>query len=312
MNTQGYDLIGDIHGQYDKLEALLRHLGYHRSGGTWKHGEQRKVIFLGDYVDRGPKVREVLQTVRGMVEAGDALAIMGNHEYNAVCLHTPDERGGWLRPRTETNLRQVHATRQQFAAHEDEWAGWLAWMKQLPMYLDLGALRCVHACWDGRSLERLAGQTLEDEDFLKLTATRTTVEYQAVEIILKGPEVRLMPGQKFRDKEGTERGTIRTRWWDIREGLTLGEVAMPPGCLEDVRKVDARALCEIPHYGPAEPPVFCGHYWMAPEAERAPLTQNIACLDYSAGLDGPLVAYRWDGEAKLTPEHFAFVALTAR
>ena len=41
-------------------------------------------LFLGDYLDRGPEIREVLHTVRGMVEAGDALAILGNHESNAT------------------------------------------------------------------------------------------------------------------------------------------------------------------------------------------------------------------------------------
>ena len=126
MKTQPYDLIGDIHGQHDKLTALLGKLGYmpHRDG--FKHPTGRKVIFLGDYIDRGPKVREVLLTVRAMVEAGDALAIMGNHEYNAVCYNTPDGKGDWLRGHREGNNRQVTATLRAFAGREVDWENWLA------------------------------------------------------------------------------------------------------------------------------------------------------------------------------------------
>ena len=73
-----YDIIPDIHGHHRKLVRLLDGLGYRR------HPEGRMALFLGDYLDRGPEIREVLHTVRGMVEAGDALAILGNHESNAT------------------------------------------------------------------------------------------------------------------------------------------------------------------------------------------------------------------------------------
>lgn len=62
------DLIGDIHGHADKLEALLHQLGYAKNKGVYAHPE-RKVLFVGDYIDRGPKIRETLQIVRSMVES---------------------------------------------------------------------------------------------------------------------------------------------------------------------------------------------------------------------------------------------------
>ena len=126
MKTQPYDLIGDIHGQHTKLTDLLAKLGYEPLGEGFRHPGGRKVIFLGDYIDRGPKVREVLVTVRSMVESGDALAIMGNHEYNAVCWHTPNGRGGWLRPRLLDRDSGLKVTLKQFAVREDEWSEWLA------------------------------------------------------------------------------------------------------------------------------------------------------------------------------------------
>ena len=54
-----------------ELVHLLEALGYRKHGTTWnwRHPE-RKVIFLGDFIDRGPKIREVLEIVRPMIEEG--------------------------------------------------------------------------------------------------------------------------------------------------------------------------------------------------------------------------------------------------
>ena len=83
-----YDIIGDIHGQADKLEALLRTLGYRDTAGAWRHAE-RQAIFVGDFIDRGPAQVRSVNIVRRMVDAGAALAVMGNHELNAIAWHTP-------------------------------------------------------------------------------------------------------------------------------------------------------------------------------------------------------------------------------
>jgi len=83
---------------------------------------------------------------------------------------------------------------------------------------------------------------------------------------------------------------------------------MPPGSMMDLMKVDPKILRTIPNYGPDEPLVFFGHYWLPADAPKAPLAPNIACLDFSAGLEGPLVAYRWNGESHL--QHSNFVTAT--
>jgi hypothetical protein len=57
------DLIGDVHGHADKLEELLLKLGYSKNKGAFSHLD-RKVLFVGDYIDRGPKIRETLEIVR--------------------------------------------------------------------------------------------------------------------------------------------------------------------------------------------------------------------------------------------------------
>ena len=75
-----FDLIGDIHGCCDELEELLTLLGYAPVEGVWRHPGDRRAIFLGDLVDRGPRVPDVLRIVMGMVEAGTALCVPGNHD----------------------------------------------------------------------------------------------------------------------------------------------------------------------------------------------------------------------------------------
>jgi aryl-alcohol dehydrogenase-like predicted oxidoreductase len=86
-----YDIIGDIHGQLDALERLLRRLGYDYADGVWRH-PQRQALFLGDLIDRGPGSREAVATVRRMVAAGSARCVMGNHELNAIAYQTRDPR----------------------------------------------------------------------------------------------------------------------------------------------------------------------------------------------------------------------------
>jgi protein phosphatase len=76
-----FDIIGDVHGCYDELHALLTELGYEiNSHYEARHPEGRKAVFLGDLVDRGPKIPEVLKLVMTMTDSGHALAVPGNHD----------------------------------------------------------------------------------------------------------------------------------------------------------------------------------------------------------------------------------------
>ena len=77
-----FDIIGDVHGCFDELVALLTELGYEVASDatTASHPEGRRALFLGDLVDRGPQTPAVLHLVMGMVRDGIALCIPGNHE----------------------------------------------------------------------------------------------------------------------------------------------------------------------------------------------------------------------------------------
>ena len=75
MVEQCYDIVGDIHGHAHALRRLLIKLRYAELQGVFRH-DSRKVIFVGDFVDRGPEQAEVLKIARNMCEAGNAAEIL--------------------------------------------------------------------------------------------------------------------------------------------------------------------------------------------------------------------------------------------
>ena len=118
MPEQNYDIIGDVHGHADALRRLLIELDYREIEGAFRH-DARKVIFVGDFVDRGPDQREVLRIARNMCKAGTASAVLGNHEFNAIAWATPNGDGGFLRKHSEKNskptCRILVSTRRRIA-----------------------------------------------------------------------------------------------------------------------------------------------------------------------------------------------------
>ncbi|WP_326571992.1 polynucleotide kinase-phosphatase [Actinacidiphila glaucinigra] len=98
--TGPFDIIGDIHGCSSELETLLGKLGY--VDGV--HPEGRTAVFVGDLVDRGPDSPGVLRRVMGMVAAGDALCVPGNHE---------NKLGRWLKGRQVQHTHGLAETIEQ-------------------------------------------------------------------------------------------------------------------------------------------------------------------------------------------------------
>ena len=306
-----YDVIGDIHGHADKLKELLHLLGYTITEGCYRH-PSRIAIFLGDFIDRGPQQREVLQTVMPMVKHGAAKAVMGNHELNALAYHTenPDKSGTWLRPRDNKNTHQHLAFLQEYlgAKQKSELKDVLDFFRSLPLWLDLPGIRVVHACWADNYIETLKPFINSDntiKDTLLLTYSNNDgAAYDAVEALLKGVEHRLPKGRSFKDKDGNLRHEVRTRWW-LNMDCTWGDITIPAGLLDE----EAAALPFVANnfvgYPSDEKPVFLGHYWFNGHPEK--LTDNVACLDYSVASNGKLVAYQWDGEKILDNNKFIYV-----
>ena len=202
-----YDLIGDIHGHADALQRLLKSLGYSKQKGVYRHPE-RQAIFLGDFIDRGPKIKETLEIVRPMIDSGAALAVMGNHELNALAFHTPhpEKPGSHLRPHNEKNSNQHAETMRQVPAGELN--SYLNWFRSLPLWLDLDGLRVVHACWDERKMSHVVDRTVSD-GFLASACLDAGELFRPVETLLKGKEARLPHGVTFTDKDGHIRSATR-------------------------------------------------------------------------------------------------------
>ena len=301
--SDGFDLIGDIHGHAAPLRRLLDRLGYKESDGCYRH-PNRRVVFLGDFIDRGPAIRETLRIVRSMIDRGAALAVMGNHEFNALGYHTLGRDGKPLRAHSDKNRKVHEATLAAFANYPEEWRDYLAWFLTLPLYLEVAGFRVVHACWDDASIASLNGRNRLDEATLRKAACKGTPEYDAVEVLLKGREVELPDGYSFSDKSGFSRSKMRTRWWLSGKGLTFRDWVFPDSDTIPALPVPAASVAALTGYSNKAPVVFLGHYWLPPGHPKVPVTENIACLDFSVAKGGPLVAYRWNGAASLNTDGF--------
>jgi len=108
-----FDIIGDVHGCYAELTALLRKLGYtvDADGHSARHPEGRTAVFVGDLVDRGPATPAVLRLVMGMAAAGSGLSVCGNHEAKLVRA---------LRGRNVTATHGLEVSLAQLAAEPPE------------------------------------------------------------------------------------------------------------------------------------------------------------------------------------------------
>lgn len=308
-----YDLIGDIHGHATELKQLLTQLHYAPHGKGFRHPEGRKALFVGDYIDRGGEVRETLAIVRAMVDAGDAIALMGNHEYNAMAFHQQASGGGHLRPHLIKNIMQHYATLKAFKGDQRGYEDFIDWCFSLPLWYEDAHLRAVHATWDDTYIALLDsllddGHRLNRELLAASTATGSAF-CNAIEVTLKGKELPLPQGQSFWDKDGHERHDIRIKWWLDPHTTTYRELAIQPiEGLPDAL-VDMRSLPDTRFYQANERPVFFGHYWL--RGTQQPFAHHVCCLDYSVAKRGHLVAYRFEAGQPLDAQRMVSVPAVA-
>lgn len=280
------DIIGDVHGQADRLHELLHELGYRPVQGAWRHPALRKAFFVGDLINGGPDSRGVLRTVADMREAGSAECVMGNHEYNALLHYLPGASGRPLRAMTDKQWKSHESTVSQLAGpHPEEWMNWVRWMLTLPLWLDAGAFRVVHACWDHEAMAFLIQSRLTPtllEASVKEGPTR-----QAVENLLKGPVLTDLPGGIFLPDP------VRLRWWNpSRPEMDLEQVSVDT-LPRELRKIHV-AGGDFPDRNPAQAgPLFIGHY---PNlgGQSLRVTQDVVCVDAGVSHGGKLAAWRLD------------------
>ena len=155
------DIIGDVHGEFDALMNLLDVLGYDEDG---QPTDGRKLVFLGDLIDRGPDSPAVVDKVMALVDAKRAWCVLGNHELN-VLLGRPLPGNGWFIQPNPTERPGEFMSKRVSASRIDEY---LAFFGSLPLVLENESIRLVHACWHTPSVARIRRDVIEEHDVSNL------------------------------------------------------------------------------------------------------------------------------------------------
>ncbi len=299
-NFTSYDFIGDIHGNADVLVKLLNKLGYLKSNNIYSHPEARKAIFMGDLIDRGPKILEVLQIVKNMVDEGNAFTIIGNHEYNFICYFTVVE-GKYLRAHSQKNNSGIRATLLALNSDLELIHYYVKWFRTLPIYLDTENFRVVHAQWKQpfiNTLKEFGINDFSNTEFLSKSTVQNSPEYKFINCLLKGEEIKVT-GVLFHDKDGTKREYYRLKWWKKGNNFKVDEILFDFPSEKNERSISSLG------YPENNVPLFFGHYCLI-DQQIILQNKNCCCLDYCISKGGKLIAYRFNGEKELNSENFIY------
>jgi hypothetical protein len=221
------DIIGDVHGEIDALTTLLTRLGYSSDGG---HLEGRRLVFVGDLVDRGPDSPTVVERVRQLIENQRAQCVLGNHELNILIgSRKPDNI--WFFHH-ELPVGHPAAHRPQVWADERTQAAMLRFFANLPLVLERPDLRIVHACWDEamitvarpetdvdklhRDYRIKIEDTIEHRGLSDLSAVKLARQNEnPVKLLTSGPEEKAAEPFEAMGKLRYER---RMAWWHHYQG----------------------------------------------------------------------------------------------
>lgn len=241
------DVIGDIHGELAALNRLIDQLGYTDEG---EHPEGRRLVFIGDLVDRGPNSVGVVSWVQKLIQNGVAQCVAGNHEFNILRTnkgqHTSQMRHGnhWYfgskEALDEDNPNYIHP---QVQATIQDRAQIHELFLSLPLILEDENYRMVHACCNDESYQMLhdydqfkvAPTENESERHIlhayhyfaqdvsqriahikdKMTQALTRQNGNPVKLCTSGPEE---PAQQPYYMKGKERITKRHHWWKSYTG----------------------------------------------------------------------------------------------
>jgi len=301
-----YDIIGDVHGHADQLKSLLKNMGYQLVDGCYSH-PTRKAVFVGDFINRGPKIKETIILIRKMVEKGTAFAILGNHEMYAVLYYLRDIEGKYYKKRIPKYQLQINQTLEEFVLYKDEFKSHLKWMRTLPMFLDFGDIRIIHACWDDENVKLLKDIITEpklSKAILREIALNGTKFSESFWQSCKGVDFELPKNLLIFDDDGRPHRSFRMKWWENPEGKTFKEVSIESR-FELPDYTIPRELVKFRRPYPEDAPiVFFGHYSLVDGFGI--LKDNVCCVDSGVSRTGRLLAYRWSGEQKLKQSNLIF------
>ena len=299
-----YDIIGDVHGQAALLKKLLLKLGYEKSENGYFHAK-RKAIFVGDFINRGPEIRKTIRLIRKMVKNGNAFAILGNHEINAILFHLKDKSGKPLIKESRKNYLSLFKTINEFSTYPDEWEKHLQWMRRLPLFLELKGIRIVHACWSDSAVEVVKLALNEERGrksiFREYYKNPKSELSKSINILTKGINL-TMPGDlKVVNNKGVVPREFRLCWWKNPDGKTFREMSFESKYKLPAYTVPKEIIPETFFYSENEPIIFFGHYCRANGPHI--INTNLCCVDSCVSGAKLLTAYSWNGEKVLNKKN---------
>ena len=300
-----YDIIGDVHGHADELKSLLKNMDYRLVDGCYAHST-RKAVFVGDIINRGPKIRETINLVRKMVESGSAYAVLGNHEMYAILYYLRDIEGKYYKKRIPKYQLQINQTLEEFTSCKEEFKSHLKWMRTLPMFLDFGEIRVIHACWDDENVQLLKSSIMEPKltkILLREIALNETKFSKSFWETCKGVDFQLPKDLLVFDDSGQPHRSFRMKWWENPEGKTFKDISLESRFDLPAYSIPKEIIQSRVPYAEHNPIVFFGHYCL--KQCCGILADNLCCVDSCVTRSGKLLAYRWSGEKKLTKLNFA-------
>jgi len=167
-----FDIIGDVHGCALELVHLLRRLGYRRrsSRAPFEHPAGRRAVFVGDLLDRGPRIVEAARIAMRMVDSGSAFCVPGNHEMSF--LDQVEQGDAEASPGTLKTIRQLEAL--PGAARRRFLSQLRGFLMALPphLLLDGGRLAVAHAGLTTRHFGRTSPEARRFAIFGETTGDR--------------------------------------------------------------------------------------------------------------------------------------------
>jgi len=301
-----YDIIGDVHGHADQLKNLLVKMDYKLIDNCYTHST-RKAIFVGDFINRGPKIRETINLIRRMVESGTGYAILGNHELYAVLYYLRDTEGKYFKKRIPKYQLQINQTLAEFTNYKDELKSHLKWLRTLPMFLDFGKIRVVHACWDNDNIEALKENLTEPKltkpQLREIAINKTEFSDRFWETC-KGIDFTLPKDLLIFDDEGRPHRSFRMKWWESPAGKTFRDISLESRFELPEYTIPKEIIPERNTYPADDPIVFFGHYCL--KQCCGIFSEKLCCVDSCVTRTGKLMAYRWNDELKLDKENLVF------
>lgn len=249
------DVVGDVHGEIDALTSLLRHLGYDEDG---RHPEQRRLVFVGDLVDRGPDSPAVVALVQKFMSEGRAQCVLGNHEFNILLKEKKLDNHWFFGEESSLDREHPEEITPAVLADASLRKSLRDFFAALPLVLEGPGLRVVHACWDDEMVD-LARHATSTKALYKrhhdlIRQRHASSELDKVDRELEhqnlNPVKLLTSGKEYRIKQTFEAGgklrhEKRVEWWKDYEAETLCLFGHYSNDREKISKkqLSGRAIC---------------------------------------------------------------------